>query len=77
MRLSDIEVIESESEIIQHMAEIVQRDGDHFKTKHRAKNGNLHDVMVSTKVVCIDGRKCIQSIWTDISSKKKSENALR
>ena len=77
LRLSDIEVIESEAEIIEHMEKIIERGGDLFETKHRAKNGNLHDVIVSTKVVCIDGRKCVQSVCTDISRQKKPESTLR
>jgi len=45
--------------------------------KLRQKNGKFIDTLISFQILTISGEKCILSIITDITQKKKSEEQLR
>jgi PAS domain S-box-containing protein len=75
--LSDLEAVESKEEIRQHVDKIIEDGADIFETKHRTKNGEIKDVLVSAKVITIHGRKVNQAIFKDITERKKAEEKLR
>ena len=49
LRISDFEAKETADEINAHIARIVREGGDEFETKHRTKNGEIRDVLVTTQ----------------------------
>lgn len=77
LRLSDYEVVESEEDIKNHIEIVLKQGHDIFETKHRTKNGQILNVLVSTKSVSVRDKKFIQSIWTDITVLKQAEKQMK
>ncbi len=77
LRISDLEVIESEEDVTRHVEKIIRQGSDVFETKYKAKDGQILDILVSAQAVSNDGRKYIQSILKDITKRKEAERALR
>lgn len=75
LKISDIEAAESPQEVRKHVDNIIKEGGDFFETKQRTKNGEIRDVLVSTRIITIKGKKFIHSIWRDITVRKKVEEA--
>lgn len=77
MKISDFEILESPEEVEQHIKNIVKEGYHTFKTKHRKKNGEVMDIMVSARAVTIGSRDFVQAIWKDITDLKKAEAHLK
>ena len=77
LKLSDIEAVESDREIIKHLDKVVGEGSDVFETQHRTKSGEILDVLVSAKIISVHGRKVCQAIFRDITERKKAEQALQ
>jgi len=75
--LADVEATESAADIAGHIEKLLQEGSDTFETKHRKKNGELCDVLVSAKVVTVHDTEIISSIFRDITDRKRAERALR
>jgi len=76
LSISDIEGSESPEEVERHIKEIFKKGEDNFESKHKGKDGRIRDVFISTKIIDINGRKCQQSIWKDITERKKLKKNL-
>ncbi|MFC1634050.1 PAS domain S-box protein [Planctomycetota bacterium] len=76
LNLKDIEAVESPSQISTHMQQVIKKGADTFETKQKKRNGQIRDVLVSAKIISVHGRKLIQSIWRDITERKKAEDKL-
>ena len=77
LKIPDFEVHESAEEVAEHIARIIRQGGDAFETKHRRKNGELRDIVVSSRVVSLGGRDFIQSIWRDVTDRRRAEASSR
>ncbi len=77
LTLADIEVIESAQEIASHIERIVETGSDTFETKHRTKEGVVRDVLVNARMVSFHGQRLFQSIFTNITERKRVEEALQ
>ena len=77
IKASDFEAIESEEEVTRHIEKVLKDGQDVFETKHRTKNGEIRDFLVSCKVVSIHGKSFIQSIFRDITEYKLAEEVLK
>ncbi|MFH1777252.1 MAG: diguanylate cyclase [Candidatus Omnitrophota bacterium] len=76
LKISDFEVVEKPSDVRKHIRKIIKKGADCFETKHRTKNGEIRNILVSSKAVSIQGKNFVQSIWIDITDKKKAEEKL-
>ncbi len=76
LKIPDFEVIESADEVAKHIERITREGTDIFETKHRKKDGEIRDILVSGKALSIGGRGYLQSIWSDITELKRAEEAL-
>lgn len=76
LHLSDIQAVESKQEVTDHIKRIVEKKSDAFETKHRTKLGDIRNSLVSSRVISIQGKAYLQSIWRDISERKQTEKAL-
>ncbi len=77
LKIPDFEVIESAEEVAKHIEKIVREGTDAFETKHRTKDGEIRDILVSSRALPIAGRDFVQSMWSDITERVRAEAALR
>ena len=77
LKVSDLDVIESESELKRHTRNVSTEGVEVFETKHRTKRGTVLDVEIRTKAICVGEKTLIQGIWRDITERKRAEDALR
>ncbi len=77
IRFHDFEVNESEENVQKHINNIIESGHDIFETKHRRKDGEIRDILVSCRAISLRGRHLSQSILTDITELRRSEDALR
>ena len=76
LKIPDFEVIESADEVANHIEKIIREGADTFETKHRTKGGDIRDIQLSSRAMSIGGRDFVQSIWRDITDRKRMEQAL-
>lgn len=75
-KLSDIEAKESPQEIKRHIEKVIREGSDTFETRHRAKDGEIRDFMISTKAISIRGKTLLCGVWRDITKLKRAEREL-
>ncbi len=73
LKISDFEVIETTEEVNKHIEKILRDGFDTFETKHRTKQGEIRNILVSSTVLLIRGKRFIQSICRDITENKNAE----
>ena len=76
LSLADIEIEESPEEIERHMKNLLRQGEDTFETRHRAKDGHIVDVIVSSRAISLQGKAFFVSLWTDITERKQAEEIL-
>lgn len=77
MKISDIDTVESNEEVTEHLKLIRKGVSGIFETKMRKKEGEILDMQVSTEVISTAGRKVIQGIWRDITDEKRAKAELK
>lgn len=75
MRISELEAVESDSDVSLHIQRIVESGGEQFETRHRRKDGSLWEVEVSTTYHDVNGEEII-AFLRDISERKRNETAV-
>lgn len=77
MKISDIEILEKQKDVVRHIKYMEKSGGDRFETKHRRKDGSIMDVEVSTNFMA-DGKGCgrVLVFIRDISGRKRAEDAI-
>jgi PAS domain S-box-containing protein len=76
LKIPNFEIIESADEVAKHIDKIVREGADTFETKHITKDGQIRDILVSSKAISIGGKNFCQSIWRDITERKKAEEEI-
>ncbi len=74
LNIRDLEVLESNDEIHDHILRIVKQGSDVFETKHKRKDGSVYDVAMS--VSFISSRNEISGFARDITAYKHSKQKL-
>lgn len=74
LTLKDID-IEIDLTKLEYLKNINQ--GIVFETKHKHKNGNFIDVLISTRYLSLDDKKYFVAIWSDITERKLFEKKIR
>ena len=77
LKMPDLEVIESPQEVVEHIEKIIREGADSFETRHKTKSGEIRDIQVSSRVICIRGKDLIQAIWRDITDSKRADEVVR
>lgn len=75
LSISDLEVVESASEIAACMRGIMEKGQDRFETRHRRKDGSIFDVEVSVRYWPTEGGRII-SFLRDITLRKQAEEKI-
>ncbi|MBN1787437.1 MAG: PAS domain S-box protein [Sedimentisphaerales bacterium] len=76
LRLTDIDHTDHPAKIAQHLERIIAEGEDIFETKHKTKDGQLRDIIVSIKVISIGGRQLIQAVHRDVTESREAEEKL-
>ena len=76
LTFADIELNATADERLKRRKRIVEEGSVIFETRHKTKNGEIIDLLVSSVGVKIGGRQLIQNIGVDISKRKLAEEVL-
>ena len=76
LRIADIEAKETTDGVKAHTSRMVKEGGDEFETKHRTKDGEVRDVLVTTRTVELGGKTFLYCIFHDITDIRKVQDAL-
>jgi PAS domain S-box-containing protein len=74
--ISDFEAKETADEISTRKAKMVREGGDEFETKHRTKNGEIRNVLVTARVVELAGKPFLYRVFHDITEIRRVQDAL-
>ena len=77
LTLWDVQGSLSREEFAERIRSFVQAGGGRFENRQRGKDGSLRDVLVSNRLIDINGRGYWVGIWLDITGRKLMEEALR
>jgi len=77
LRLSDIESTKSPRDVERHLKQIVTEGAHTVETGHRTKNGEIRDVLVSSRAISIGGRTYVHAVWSDITERNRMMTALQ
>ncbi len=78
LRVSDIQAQLSPEQIRQRMQQSLANSADIvFETLHRRKDGSLRETEVRSRPIRIHGKQYVSGIWSDITQRKRDEQALR
>ncbi len=72
----DFKAVDTPDEMKERIEKILREGKVEFETKHRTKNGEIRDVVATSQVIELSGKKFIHSIYLDVTEAKKIENAL-
>jgi PAS domain S-box-containing protein/putative nucleotidyltransferase with HDIG domain len=75
LRVTDLEVDESEEETLRHLSSLKEIGHERFETRHRRKDGRIIDVEVNSLYVPLSNQ--IMSFLRDITSRKQTEERIR
>jgi PAS domain S-box-containing protein len=76
LTVPDIEAKESADKVRSHTVEMVRKGGEEFETEHRTKNGDIRNVLVTTRTFELAGRTFLHCVFHDITEIRKVQNAL-
>jgi len=76
LRVFDFKVFETQDETKTWIEKVLREGKAEFETKHRTKNGEIRDVIATSQVTELSGKKFVYSIYLDVTEAKKIENAL-
>ena len=77
LRLDDYEAKEAPADISRHVQELISDGRMEFETRHRDKQGRIHNVLVSAQGITLAGRRLIHAVVRDVTSLRESERMLR
>lgn len=77
LRISDYEAVESHEETKAHIERLLREGSDEFETRHRTKEGEIRDVVVTVKRLKLKGRQFFHCILRDVTDIRQAEERLR
>ena len=77
MSISDVDADEEPDDVRCRVAEIAAAGGAEYEVHHRAKSGEIRNVLVETRPIDVGGERRFLSVWQDITDRKRVEEALR
>ena len=77
LRINDYDIIENPLETRKHIDKVLKEGRDDFETKFRTKSGEIKDVLVTAKSITLSGKKYFQSIFRNITERKRAVEAIK
>ena len=68
---------QAKEEIHGKIKEVLHKGTCEFEVKHKTRDGEIRDVRVNARVLELFGRTVFQTIWQDITERKRAEEALQ
>ena len=65
--MTDISAVESADDVEKHIEHVLSHGSDVFVSKHRTKDGEIHDVLVKVKTISIREKTFCLSTWQTIT----------
>jgi PAS domain S-box-containing protein len=76
LTIHDIEAKESSEEIRLRLAEMVKKGGGEFETSQRTRDGDIKNILVTTRTIELAGKTFLYAIFHDITEIKKLQSEL-
>lgn len=76
LSIMDIDAIETEQDVEKRTQTFIEQGSTTFETLHRAKDGQLRNVLVTGKALKLDRSRLVLAIFRDITDSKKMEAEL-
>jgi PAS domain S-box-containing protein len=76
LRIFDFIAAETPDETKDRIEKVLREGNDQFETKHRTKNGEIRDVVVTVQAIELSGKTFLHSIYRDVTEAKKVDDAL-
>ena len=76
LRIFDFKAVETPDETKARIEKIMREGRAEFDIKHRTKNGEIRDVVATSQVIELSGKKFLHSIYLDVTEAKKMEYSL-
>jgi PAS domain S-box-containing protein len=76
LRIFDFIADETPDETKDIIGKVLREGRDQFETKHRTKNGEIRDVVVTVQAIELSGKTFLHSIYQDVTEAKKVDDAL-
>ena len=77
MRVADLEVNDTDEDVIWHLQNTFVQDGNRYETRHHRKDGSVFYVEVSIQCLSVNVRRQFIVFVRDISQRKLAEEALQ
>ncbi len=77
LRISDIDPVQSPSEIQATIQEVMDKGRAEFEVQHKTKEGSIRDVHVISQVMRLDGSVLFHTIWRDVTEYRNAEEEIR
>jgi|GEM_PF-1466617 len=75
--MQDIDSKQESGAFEQRLAALQEADSGVYEVQYVRKDGSLVDILVSSRIITTKDRPHALSFWTDITARKKAEDALR
>ncbi|MFZ3137688.1 MAG: PAS domain S-box protein [Thermodesulfovibrionales bacterium] len=76
MRVSDYEAIEKPEDTKARIENILREGRDDFDTRHRTKNGEIKNILVTVQMLDLYGKPVFHCIYRDITELKQAEEEI-
>jgi two-component system cell cycle sensor histidine kinase/response regulator CckA len=75
--IADFETVESPEEIRARVARVAREGRSEFETRHRARDGEIKEVLVTAQLGELDGLPVLHCVFRDITLRKQAEAERR
>jgi PAS domain S-box-containing protein len=76
LSLFEINAVESPLRIREMIEQVRKSQRGDFETRHRAKDGKIRDVQVTTQPMHSGGREVFLCVWRDVTARKQAEQRI-
>ena len=76
LQIFDYRADETPAETKDRIEKILREGTVEFETKHRTKNGDIREVIATSQMIELSGKKFIHSIYRDVTEANRMDNAL-
>src|SRR3972149_1786392 len=77
LRVMDYEGIDTPEEIKARSKKLLREGKDSFETKHRVKNGEIKNVLVTVQTIVLSGKPLFYCVFRDITEIRQAEEKIK